>query len=370
MADAPAPGDRTPSAPRAVGSPDASRAAPGAPPGPAYVPRDPSAFELLRREERELASLRDPLTLGVLDEPRAWPPFRAVGPSRRGFPGEKPVSARGFAYRYASVRGGPWPSGCDGEAPRPIADDGSLCPATAGQGTLLTDEQLARLLALVASPGPPGQLMRCGYDPHHAFVLFDEHRAPFASVGACFTCGEWRSEPVVPGASRAMGMRLNDGLRQLCRELGLGGCGYDLATNERVRNERVDRWSDKEAQGDLGPEPVEPLPERTSGVAPDTFLRATTNAERRRLCAYALRMPGADPSFAAGKRAICGDGSVIHRTGYDACVASFPSCDATVGQAERCLRALVREPCQEAARWDEQCDVRDACLVGIERRAP
>jgi hypothetical protein len=242
-----------------------------------------------------------------------------------------------------------------------LARDGTPCPDTIGKGTLLSAEQVERLVDLVRHPGPVERRWRCGYDPHHAFVLFDETDTPFAQVGACFTCEEWRVTPSLEGADATMGGRASDGLRQLCRELGLGGCGFDHDTNDRLREVRSDRFFQAQAVGDFGPEPAEPVPLTASGVDQDKLLAELDEGDRRKLCAVHVRAARARDEASHGVATACAPTRVVRTLDFDECLATFPRCDTPVYQAEACLRAMGRDPCYEGPA----CPQRDACLVGL-----
>lgn len=327
---------------------------------PVYTPPDPAAFELLRRQEKEIASLRDPLRLAEIDDRFRAPAWLGPSPVATPFPARKIASARGYAFQYVALSGQPPPPECEGEIPAIVAHDGRLCPSVVGDGILLTPVQVARLVALVRAPGPVEERWRCGYQPHHAFVLFDDNGAPFGQVGACFTCNEWRAQPPVPNADASMGRALGDGLRQLCRELGLGGCGYDQTTDWAVRSARSDRFLAREREGDRGPEPVEPLPEASAGVDLDKRLSDLDERERRRLCALHVRRLREGAPGREGEAVLCSPTETRRLLGFRACLSAFPASDARVFEAEACIRATSRDVCD-----DQACDPRR--LVGIAR---
>lgn len=334
-------------------------AAIGSPPAPSsYVPPDPASFELLRRQERELAALRDPLRLAAVDDRVRFPAWTGPSATPSPFPARKIASARGYAFQFVSLEGPPAPPECDGEIPWIVAHDGRLCPSVVGEGIALTPVQIARLVALVRTPGPVEERWRCGYQPHHAFVLFDESGAPFGQVGACFTCNEWRAQPPLPSTDASMGRALGDGLRQLCRELGLGGCGYDQATDWAVRSARSDRFLAREREGDLGPEPTEPLPDASAGVDLDKRLSDLDDRERRRLCALHVRRLRDGAPGRAGEAILCSPTETRRLLGFRSCLAAFPRSDARVFEAEACIRATSRDVCDR-----EACDPRR--LVGV-----
>lgn len=324
--------------------------------------RDREAFALWVRERREEAKLRDPLALALAGAAPIFPRWNRAPSSQAAFTPREGIKARGFAFQYTwlTERGRKAPPECDGERPSVIANDGTLCPSVVGEGALLTPEQLTRLLALVRAPGAVTERWRCGYQPHHAFVIFDANDAPIAQIGACFTCGEWRTDPPIAGADDAMGKTLNEGLRQICRELGLGGCGYDLETNARVRNERVAHWQYRESHGDLSNETPYPLPDVPSGVAPDKRLDELADHEKRRLCAFHIRRLGERGPGNARDATFCSPTKTLRVLDFTSCLETFPRCDLRVHEAEACVRATNLSVCEPAG-----CD--DRCLIGIAR---
>lgn len=333
------------------------------PPGyPQFVPKDGAAFAFWVKERREEAMLRDPLGLALVRDAPTYSPWNRAASSQAAFTMREGLSARGFAYRYAwlTERGRKDRPECEGENPRVIANDGTLCPTVVNDGALLTPDQLRRLLALIRAPGPVTERWRCGYQPHHAFVIFDENDAPIAQIGACFTCGEWRTEPPIAGADPAMGKTLNDGLTLICRELGLGGCGHGLEMSARVRNVRIDSWQHQESHGDLSGERPYPLPDSPSGVDPDKRLYELADHEKRRLCAYHVRRLGERGPGKAGDATLCSDTKTLRVLDFTSCVEGFPKCDQRVYEAEACVRATNLSVC-------EPQDCEERCLVGIAR---
>ena len=164
----------------------------------------------------------------------------------------------------------------------------------------------------------------------------------------------------------AMGGQLSDGLRVLCRELGLGACGYDLETDDAVRAERLERAMARERLGDLGPEVVEPLPTVLSGVDLDKRLSDLDETERRRLCAYHVRRFGGagEEPIRAGDAVMCSPTRTRRWLGYRECLAAFPRCDAPVREAEACVRATTTDVCGEPDDGGA-CQLEDACQVGV-----
>jgi hypothetical protein len=74
---------------------------------------------------------------------------------------------------------------------------------------------------------------RCGFMPHHAFVFSDEKGEPVGLLQVCFTCCEWSSSPGMAGVGlRIMWPEEAQLMRQLCRELDLGGCSIGDSKEE------------------------------------------------------------------------------------------------------------------------------------------
>lgn len=322
-----------------------------------YVPKDRDAFELLLRHNREVADLNDPLRLALAHVPERRPTWTKLPAELTGaFPGAPRFTVRAYAYGYrADV---PVVAGCSPKLGRfedgamPIAEDGALCPSVAWPGALLTQEQASRLVGVVRSRGRDEEKRRtkCGFDPHHAFVFFGESGAPVATLLVCFKCNQWRSYPAQPGLDLTLGTRARDALSALCRELGLGGCGYDMATMDRIDAERARWWEHQQSEGDMdtgapeAPGPRAPFLEVSSGVDPDKSVAeaARVESDRRRLCAWSLRRP-------APKDRSCLDGGRLPGADFSECLATFPSCAAPVWRAEACVRAATDAPCTPPA---------------------
>jgi len=211
-------------------------------------------------------------------------PDKLSGP----FPGAPRFTVRGYAYRYQGDLGLAVP-GCaparksyqDGDGP--LAEDGSLCPSVGWPGAVLTDAQATRLVTLVRGRDTTGERMpmRCAFDPHHAFVFFGESGAPVATLLVCFKCNQWRTHPAQPGLDVTLSDKARDVLSAVCREAGLGACGHDTPTLERIAAERS-RWHAHKGSHndfDLGDHeaigPRERFLEAASGVAPDKRIRCT-----------------------------------------------------------------------------------------------
>jgi hypothetical protein len=334
-------------APTSAAAPDAGI------PSTTYVPIDRGAFELLLRHQREATDLHDPLRLAVAQVQDA--PVRSKLPAKLGgrFPGVARFTVRGYAYRYESdlleVPGCHSRSESYQDGDVPLAADGSLCPSVAWPGALLTDEQASRVVTLVRSldRNDERRPTRCAFDPHHAFVFHDEQDAPVAMVLVCFKCNQWRAYPAQPGLDFTLGDHERDILSAVCRELGLGGCGYDTSTTDRVDEERARWWGHQTAQGDFdsgepyAPGPRVPFLEVSSGVDPNKSVAdaARSEADKRRLCAWYMRRP--IPHDAG-----CRDGAAPERVGFAECLRSFPSCAAPVWRAEACVRAATDDPCR------------------------
>jgi hypothetical protein len=381
--------------------PDASSGSPvGAAPDAAtpplvpYVPKDADAYELWRRQNREVADLRDPLRLALAHVPEPHPTWGKLPEKLTGlFPGAERFTVRGYAYRYQGdlisapgcTRTVDSPSWQEGDMP--LADDGSLCPSVGWPGAPLTEEQSGRLVGLIRGldkNDDERRPMRCGFDPHHAFVFYGERGAPVATLLVCFRCNAWRVFPAQPGLEINPGPRALNMLSALCRELGLGACGHDESTMDRISVERGSWAGHMESQGvfDHGywaaPGPAEPVLEAASGVDPDKSVAdaARSEEDKRRLCAWYIRRPAAmthatnviyklDAGGDAGTT--CPDGAPVERRSFAECLRAFPSCPAPVWRAEACVRASAEDPCFTKPATTAACGSLAACNWGTRR---
>lgn len=95
--------------------------------------------------------------------------------------------------------------------------DGSLHKGVIRATTVrLNDVKVAKLRTLLSTDSKTeGGEMEC-YEPHHAFVFYDENWKVVASIDICFLCEDYNVHP--SGASNNIDL---DALELFCREVGL-----------------------------------------------------------------------------------------------------------------------------------------------------
>ena len=130
------------------------------------------------------------------------------------FPGVKYSSIRAF-YFNAKV-GRP-------ECMMPLNKDGSLCSSVEEPGKLLSNKQIARLVATVNEPTSFDRSFAKCFIPHHAFVLYNTKGKAVAQLSICFECDRVSLEPSQPN-ERSLTQHGRRQLQTLCKELGLKSC--------------------------------------------------------------------------------------------------------------------------------------------------
>jgi hypothetical protein len=94
---------------------------------------------------------------------------------------------------YSEVRAYAWPAKTGGT--RVILPGIKLKAGVINDGgTLLSPQQVARLLTAVTAMYPYHPEARCYY-PHNAFVFYDSINTPVAYIEICFDCSGYRAEP-------------------------------------------------------------------------------------------------------------------------------------------------------------------------------
>lgn len=304
--------------------------------------------EIGRQEQR----VRDPNRLfGAY--PQAKPKgFRGIPYSRPGpFPGTPFATAAGFSFNFA---GDLVPEGCDVLAP-----DGTLCPGVNAPGVTLDKAQASRLVAMIRAAGvaPDASVqadrpvLHC-YDPHLAFVFFDEARAPVGELDVCLDCNGWWATPYVPGLFGALRPDEWTSIVSLCEELGIDGCwrGDPRFEAAVAAQESMPALPARAEVDDLG-----------SSVDLDGAIGATSAFERRALCAHSVRALGVDPRYGANIQGR--DGRWWKVLTYQTCVSKFPSCGARVRDVLACERSLTRPTVSpDGPSRESMCAGMDDCL--------
>lgn len=83
-------------------------------------------------------------------------------------------------------------------------------------GIPLDASQVARLHSAIATAHPEPDVIAACFNPHHAFVFYDESGKIIAYVDLCFQCGNYRYHP--DGFSRSIDW---GALESLVKELGM-----------------------------------------------------------------------------------------------------------------------------------------------------
>ena len=117
---------------------------------------------------------------------------------------------------FATVRAFAWPA-TEGTSVLVEPDLTTAPGAIDAEGKLLTDDQVARLIAASTRPRPPGRtnIALC-VEPHYAFIFYDRSGRPVAFVELSIRYRGYRISPDVADLEPHYG-----DLASLCRELGL-----------------------------------------------------------------------------------------------------------------------------------------------------
>lgn len=262
-----------------------------------------------------------------------------------------------------------------------VASDGTLCPQLVAPGLVLSTAQIQALLSVTAVPQPPWQdevrshACRCDFPIASAFVFFDAQDRPVAHLELFSTLQKWNIVPAFGGvASQAAATtaREREVLGQLCQELGLECRQQEPDQDVPAREEpRETARSAEASQRDFARRLLPRLLTFPEGVEEQRPLSLTTEAERRRLCAWHLRAiadstqarlgypwshnPGATLAFAGA------DWSLGFQN-FEECLSKFPSCDEPVSRALETLAAMHKRLGEE----DGIPERPKGCVFGIE----
>jgi hypothetical protein len=257
-------------------------------------------------------------------------------------------SVRAFAFGFREVAHlDSVMAGCYAGA---LSTDGRLCPSVIAPGRELTTAQVEKFYALAKLPRPR-ILLRCAYQPNHAFVFYGADGTPVAELGVCFTCGQWAWSD---GGPVQVSNEAYDELAELCRELGLEGCPSDEKTTWDEKAYRAWERSGAPAR-----------PSATLGISPSRRLTELTEVEKRKLCAWRIvetrRSEKLEIEF--------DDGGRVRFQSYDECLERFPRCEVTLGEVESSNFHVTRDanfaaPTTCLRRW--ALAKNGHCLWGLE----
>lgn len=270
------------------------------------------------------------------------------------FPGVPYKAVKAFAYRFArsSTLDGALP-GCTEQV---LSDDGRLCPSVVASGVSLDEAQVAQLLHLVNAPKSRWAL-GCIFDPHHAFVFYDDTGAPVADIQVCFGCGEWS---LSGGDSITLPTGVYSKLAKLCSDLQLGGC--PVAEDEE--NAYFSSYRQWVKSGALA------RPSTMLSISPSRKLASMNDVEKRRLCAWRAVELGDVRELDEDLGRDWDRPRSFRLQSFQQCVDRFPRCQATLGEVEQ---ADLRRDSSANFAMPESCVAAwvfgnlGECLWGIER---
>jgi hypothetical protein len=301
------------------------------------------------------------------------------------FPYRKIASARIFGFGYVKALWNECGYRSEGEpvaAPAealPFGPDGSLCPDVIAPPQVLSADDLKRILgAMRAAEAAFGKnsgviSLRCGFDPHHAIVFYDERDLPIAKLLVCLTCGEVLAVPAIPALGGKSPASLDDGLWRALRpafeQAELGVWMYDekelarvLQYRERVLGPSGQRTPRGAAVDSLG-----------SGLEPSRPVTQLASDERARLClwfqeaAWSRHDPDDPYRFPGpGRGYECDDGRKLMLDATPRCAPAPAACNASVGEVEACLRELLHLEIRSLCKEPEPavCQKMHGCILG------
>jgi hypothetical protein len=305
------------------------------------TPRAPASQFLPWNDVNQLMVWRDQTPIGT---GWRWEESKLLMSEPRLF-----TAVRAFAFGFRNVA--PLDAAMDGCYQKVLSTDGRLCPTVIAPGRELSLAQVETLYKLTENP-PPRILLRCGFQPHHAFVFYGADGLPVADLRVCLTCGHWAWSD---SREVQVSNETYNTLAELCRELGLEGCP--------AKNDEKEPW-DEAAYQTWEKSGAPERPSLALGIARDRRLVDLTETDKRKLCAWRIvetrRERALEIEFADGNR--------LRFQSFDECVERFPRCEATLGEVEN-ANFYVRSSLSFAAptaclqRWAFGANGR--CLWGV-----
>lgn len=272
----------------------------------------------------------------------------------------------------------------------PFAPSGRFCGDVRLPGATLTDEEVRRVTALLeAAEGKYGPksardgryasrpVLRCGFDPHHAFVLYDADGRVLGAITVCMTCHEWVVRPSSPGTGENGEVLFDDAERKTLGAIleahHLGAWIFDDADPrqaEVIAYERRVYGTEEDPTARGVARRAKRLEASRSGVAVTKKLSELTVAERDLLCQWTSDVVRPGRRNGGGHGYDCPNGvSWSAMYGEKSCRERPLACSVSVSDLEACLRVL-REPEDLCGPPPERCRPLMDCLPGIERRGP
>ncbi len=311
-------------------------------------------------------------TVFVTGSPTDEPVVRAGTPLRHRAKPKPPAQIRAYVF------------GDDKCANRsafgmPFEIDGALCDGVIGHSVVLDDREREAVLALVTEAeaeqarGKSRPRVRCDFNPHHAFVFFDEMGIPTGRLETCFECGQFQWGPSPDGARGGYEPPvMTDEERRAYADIldrhGLGAWAfyYDGAEVTRLmeydsalygeRGKPTPRGAARTAVRLALPPPIDrDLPPKQSSAR-----------DRHRLCLW------------WGEQWLLRQNQRMQSRGYECetgvkydfsledgdCEKKFLQCDAPTHQIEDCLRAFT-QPEIVCKGMPEACAGLEQCVPGL-----
>ena len=321
----------------------ASATAPAASTGPQrYVPEDAQAHALLLQRWSEDAALMNPLTQTIATTPEPRPSWSA-SLRKKALPLDPAGTYEvvGYTYNYGRFAGQSerYRQACDD---RLLGPDGAYCDSVQRKRFTLDAVQARELIAIVSDPSSVDHhiTLRCGFDPHHAFLVTDGANL-VREIEVCFECGLVLVRPSADGKepdTTTLTAAGYERFRVLCRDSGLPGCPLDKPMEVRLANDAKAYAESEEgnARRVVWSDPGDP------GVDHRLGLRELDAEERRRMCLWF----GAKHKTTAfgtklGSNYECVDGHKFRTLELQACLKDFPESGApglaTVGETIACF---------------------------------
>jgi hypothetical protein len=337
-------------------------------------------MEALLAEEASFADRARTFGTAAQKAPGGYRPPTALG----AFPYSRIATAAAITFGHVAPRG----ERCATER-EPLRRDGTFCGDVAAPVAQLTAAERDEILELLheaerahAAQRATGTYtlrgrLRCGFDPHHAVIFFDDKGRPVARVLLCLTCGEWivspGSEATGGSAPAIIAGPEQRTLRRILDAHKLGAWMYDEQRRTALReyDERI--FGTESALTPRGVARREQRLATGSGVASGKSMRALDAAERTSLCRWTLeevRPALGRHRSGEGYGYECPSGETwTARYGGPDCGKRTIDCARTVGEVEACLR-VFREPEHLCADHPAACDGILDCLPGFVRGTP
>lgn len=354
-------------------------ATPATPATTSEPPTDPRLEALLAQHEAFFAKAG---TAGQAAQPRPARPRPAV-PAKGVVPTKRVARIEAVAFNRTAQKG----PRCE-VADEPYARDGRLCEDVRLPIATLSAEETTRVTGLLDAAEArlreqreSGRVVyravtRCGFDPHHALVLYDASDRPVGTLVVCMSCSEWlvrpASEATGDGKPVVMELEERDTLKSILDAHGLGASLFrDEVTSElwdyvgRVYGSTSEPTPRGEARRRAR------LAASSSGVDPAKRASSLGPEEREALCRWVTEdvVPARRWRRDGGAHGYECDDHTQWTVDYGEkeCATRPLPCDRTVKELEACLRELD-EPEHVCASPPGACAGLLTCLPGFRRK--